>query len=949
MSEALSATNALNLGYLEVLYAQFMEDPASVPEDAQAYFSSIQGNGENRSFRSGPSFSTPGLFRSSSAAAGVSGDSLILSLQHKVGLLIRNFRVRGHRRARLNPLNEELPDIPEIDPSYYGLTEEHMNLPFATTYLAGGGTPKLGDIVTSLRNTYCRSIGVQFMHIDALEVRVWLEERMERSENRLELNREEQRRIFTRLTDAVIFEDFIQKKYVGAKSFSLEGAETLIPLLGFAIDEAAEDGIEEILIGMPHRGRLNVLANILGKDAQQIFREFEDKDPVANLGRGDVTSHLGHHTDWLTSAGKQVHLSLAFNPSHLEFVNVVTQGRKRATNDRIGDKVGSRGMVFLMHGDAAFAGEGIVQETLNLSQLEGYSTGGTLHIVVNNSIGFTTLPEQSRSTTYATDVAKMLQIPIFHVNGEDPEAVTQVVNLALEFRKEFQRDVVIDMYCFRRRGHNEGDEPGFTQPILYKAIGARKSVRDSYLSYLINLGGLTEAEADDIAAKRRDALEQALALARTEKTAGVLMGLESGPAHGGHMTKSLLQEIWSKYRYGSDLETAEAKTSVDRKVLSGLLKKLTDLPETFTPNPKIRRFLENRRDMADGKRALDWSAGEALAIASLAVEGIHVRYSGQDSERGTFSHRHAVLHDVETNETYCSLQHLSGDQAAVDIINSPLSESGVLGFEYGYSAGYPDGLVVWEAQFGDFANVAQVYIDQFISTAEDKWNRPTGIVMLLPHGLEGTGPEHASARLERFLQIAAEDNMQIVNLSTPAQIFHCLRRQVLRLWRKPLIVMAPKSMLRHPKAVSSLEDLSGGQFEYIIPDTSMNPKKVRRVLFCCGKIYYDLLERRTKEGIEDIAIVRLEQLYPIKDALVEETLAPYKKGTPVFWVQEEPKNMGAWIYLQEKFGANLLDKYPFKGIYRAASASPATGSAASHRHEQQELLALAMDRAVPTK
>ena len=948
-------TNPINLAFLEGLYEEYLIDPASVPGDWRKHFESLAPTeGGQPRFQTGTSLPTKRLFSPSSSGAGngttpispraaecisVHGEDLA-SLQHRVDLLIRNYRVRGHQIAHLDPLATSVPTIPELTPGFCGLTEQHMDIPFSTDYLAGGGQKTLREIIRSAQNTYCRQIGVQFMHIDDLEVRTWLFSRMESTENYLELSRENQLRTLTRLTDAVIFEEFIQKKFIGAKSFSLEGAETLIPLLDYAIETAGNQGVEEILIGMPHRGRLNVLANIMGKSPRQIFREFEDKDPELYLGRGDVKYHLGYHCDWYTAKNNKVHLSLAFNPSHLEFVNVVAQGRMRAKNDRDNDPRGDKGMTLLMHGDAAFAGEGIVQETLNLSDLEAFTTGGTLHVVVNNNIGFTTRPEQDRSTTYATDIARMLQVPIFHVNGEDPEAVAQVVNLALVFRHEFRKDVVIDMYCYRRLGHNEGDEPAFTQPVLYRTIRARKSVRDGYLENLLEMGGVTVEEADQIAHKRHLHLEEELSAARNGEEPDE-REVPSGPDISKR-PENILRDIWSRYKGGPEKDIPDVDTKLDREKLSALLESLATVPDNFHPHPKLVRLLKGRLEMAQGEKSLDWAAGEALAFASLADEGTRIRLTGQDSERGTFSHRHAVLHDFNSGEEYRPFQNIRERQGPVDIYNSALSEAGVLGFEYGYSGGFPDGLVIWEAQFGDFANVAQVIIDQFVATAEDKWRRPTGIVMLLPHGLEGTGPEHASARLERYLQMAAEDNMQIVNLTTPAQFFHGLRRQVLRPWRKPLIVMAPKSMLRNPQAVSALEDLSEGEFQRIIPDNDIPRKDNSRILLCTGKVYYDLVQERARQEINDIPIVRIEQLYPLDEALLEAALEGYAPGTPAYWVQEEPGNMGAWYFLHERLGDKLCGKFPFKGIHRKRSASPATGSGASHRLEQQRLIASAL-------
>ncbi|MHC4263908.1 MAG: 2-oxoglutarate dehydrogenase E1 component, partial [Planctomycetota bacterium] len=631
-----------------------------------------------------------------------------------------------------------------------------------------------------------------------------------------------------------------------------------------------------------------------------------------------------------------IHLSLCFNPSHLEFVNPVALGRVRAKQDRRDDAERSQGMCLLIHGDAAFIGQGVVQESLNLSQLEGYGTGGTVHVVVNNQVGFTTSPEDSRSCTYATDIAKFLQVPIFHVNGEDPAAVAQVVRLALEFRHTWKRDVVIDMYCYRRYGHNEGDEPEFTQPLMYRAIKQRKSVREGYVSKLIADGYITREETDQLESDRRRVLEEQLATARADDFEKETLTL------GG---------VWRDYRGGLDHEVPRIVTEVDPLHLGDLLERITTVPESFTPHPKIKRLLSQRRAMAGGERALDWATAESLAFATLLEQGHAVRLSGQDSERGTFSQRHAVLHDYETGESYTPLAHLdvaagSQSQGPIELINSSLSEVGVMGFEYGYSLDSPDALVMWEAQFGDFVNGAQVIIDQFLVSAETKWRRLSGLVLLLPHGFEGQGPEHSSARLERFLGLAAEDNIQVVNPTTPAQYFNVLRRQVLRPWRKPLIVMTPKSLLRHPRATSTMEELAEGHFHRVLPDTGrvgdrpIDPAQVRQVLLCSGKIYYELEERREQEGRSDVAILRLEQLYPMTEEDLVRSLEPYPEGCPIVWVQEEPENMGAWPWLQTQaqFHQNVLKKHPFLGVYRRASAVPATGSPAAHRIEQQALL-----------
>ncbi|HEY1599323.1 MAG TPA: 2-oxoglutarate dehydrogenase E1 component [Pirellulales bacterium] len=922
-----------SLAFAEGLYRDYVRDPASVSDDWRRYFASLASRDGRflREPRWGPSFTPQSMFHGTAHSNG-DGATDVSSvgagvLQERVGQLVRAYRVRGHRIARLDPLGEPPHLLPELDPEFHGLAPADLDRTFSTRSMGGADEATLRDILKRLRNTYCRFIGVQFMHIDDLTVRGWLQERVESSENRIQLSRDEQLRIFTYLTDAVIFEEFIQKRYLGAKSFSLEGSESLIPLLDLAIEKASTQRIDEIVIAMAHRGRLNVLANIIGKSPQEIFHEFEDIEPAAQRGRGDVKYHLGYSASRPTTAGRNMHLSLCFNPSHLEFVNPVASGRMRAKQDREEDAERVRGLVLMIHGDAAFAGEGVIQETLNLSQLPGYTTGGALHVVVNNQIGFTTPPEQARSSTYATDVAKMLQIPIFHVNGEDPESVAQVVNLAMDFRERFRRDVVIDMHCYRRRGHNEGDEPSFTQPLLYKAIEDRQSVSESYLERLLLLGEITVDEADRIANERRELLEQAFSAVRSR-------GYAPPPRPPGG--------VWTGYLGGREENIDDVDTGATRERLAGLLTSLAHVPENFHVHQKIERLLALRRAMAQGERPLDWSAAEALALATIATDHIPVRLSGQDCERGTFSQRHAVLHDFETDARYTPLANLTADQAAVEICNSPLSETGVLGFEYGYSLDRPACLVMWEAQYGDFVNVAQVIIDQFLVSAEDKWSRLSGLVLLLPHGLEGSGPEHSSARLERFLMLAAEDNIQIVQPSTPAQYFHVLRRQVLRRWRKPLVVMTPKSLLRHAAVVSPFEELSTGTYHRVLPDTAGTPAAdVRRVVMCSGKIYYELAQKRSELARNDVALVRIEQFYPFPYKQLREALAGYRDGTPVVWVQEEPENMGAWWFLRVQFGDRLFDRLPFSGICRRAGASPATGSASSHRLEQGELIAAA--------
>ncbi len=928
-SDLTAQLNSLSLGFVESLYEEYLVDPSRVSPAWRAYFDRERGaagsNGDARV--TGPRFRPRSIFNPGGngravVPSAVAGAPNIAALQERATQLVRNHRVRGHIAAQVDPLRQPVPHVPELEPSFYGLTEQDLDTPLSTQLVGGADVQTVRQLIERLKNTYCRHIGVQFMHIDDLSIREWLQHRMEHTQNSLTLSRDEQRRIFKRLTDAVTFEQFVQTKYVGTKSFSLEGAETLIPLLDLAIEKTADQGVDEIVIGMAHRGRLNVLTNILGKRPRDVFREFEDVDPRHHIGGGDVKYHLGYSGDWISQSGKCVHLSLSFNPSHLEFINPVAMGRMRAKQDRVNDRAREKGMTLLIHGDAAFAGEGIVQETLNLSELDAYSVGGTLHVVVNNQIGFTTGPKEARSSVYATDVARMLQIPIFHVNGEYPEAVAQVVRLALDFRTTFKKDVVIDMYCYRLLGHSEGDEPAFTQPLMYKAIRSRKSVRDSYLNHLLKLGGLTREEADRITAERQAELEAELEAARRSDYVR--------PSQTG-------AGIWKGYN-GGPIPDEEAPTAVARERLATLLDATTRVPEGFEVHRKVQRGLEARREMARGERPLDWAAGEALAFASLVTEGVRVRMTGQDVGRGTFSQRHAVLHDQQTGKRFTPLTKLAPDQAPIEIYNSPLSEAGVLGFEYGYSLDCPDGLVIWEAQFGDFANVAQVIIDQFITSARDKWKRFSGLVMLLPHGFEGHGPEHSSARLERFLTLGAAHNIQVANVTTPAQYFHLLRRQVVNDWRVPLVVMTPKSLLRHPVAVSSLDELATGSFRKVIGDPDHTGPKVKRVLLCTGKIYYELLEARKKRQREDVAIVRLEQLYPFPLEQLRQATESYADGTPTVFVQEEPHNMGAWRYIKATCKKELFGRLPLCGVARPESATPATGSSAAHMLEQAALI-----------
>ncbi len=923
--------NDYNLDYIDDLYVQYVRDPSSVSDGWRQYFEQFlvvhrpDTSAELKKDSLSPSpAGTPDV---SETPSGLDQAIWLSRIQDRVNNLVREYRVRGHLIANLDPLGLQRSEAPELNPDAYGLSEEDLNRPYDSTALENvmGGT--IEAILTRLKNTYCRSIGVQFMHINRRSIRDWLQRRMESTENRLELPHEVQRRIYARLADASIFEEFVRRKFVGAKTFSLEGAETLIPMLDLALEKAAEHQVKEVVMGMAHRGRLNVMANILKKRAMNIFWSFDDPEPEMNRGGGDVRYHLGYSSDWKTASGDNLHISLCFNPSHLEFVNTVAQGRSRCKQDHRKDQSRQEVMTILIHGDAAFAGEGIVQETLNLSELEGYRTGGTLHVVINNQVGFTTEPQQGRSTTYATDIAKMLQIPIFHVNGEDPEAVAQVVSLAMDFRREFQKDVVIDLYAFRRWGHNEGDEPRFTQPTMYAEIDRRASVREQYLARLLKLGEISQEEAEQIQQDRMEKLESEFEASKHEPFVPDTQTLSAN---------------WSEY-FGGREPSEPTDTGYNLDELSNILDSLTRLPDHFSAHKKLKRPMALRREMALGKKPLDWASAEAAAFATLLVNGHPIRMTGQDCERGTFSQRHAVLHDPKTGEKYIPLKNLAPDQATLELYNSPLSEASVLGFEYGYSLDCPDGLVVWEAQFGDFWNCAQVIVDQFIASAEDKWNRLSGLIMLLPHGFEGQGPEHCSARVERFLAMAAEHNIQVCQPTTPSQYFHLLRRQVIRKWRKPLVILSPKSLLRHPKVVSSLEEISSGSFKKILADETVELSNCKRLILCSGKIYYDLIEEREQRELTDVAIMRIEQLYPLTIEEIFESIDGLKDGTEILWVQDEPTNMGAWPYIKFNFGDDLEKRFCLRRVSRVESASPSTGSMAAHKLEHVELIEQAFE------
>jgi 2-oxoglutarate decarboxylase len=846
----------------------------------------------------------------------VDGDAGRLQKQAQVLRLINMYRVRGHLLADIDPLGAgKVLAHPELDPGYQGLSMWDLDRQFFVDDLPGPRRQTLRQVLDLLRDAYCRTTGFEFMHIQEPDQKRWIQQRVEGVDRGL--SKEDKRHVLERLGAAEGFERFLHTKYVGHKRFSLEGAESLIPMLDALLEDATAAGAERALMGMSHRGRLNVLVNIVGKSYGRIFREFEgDLDPEQVQGSGDVKYHLGTTGKFTSRDGQTLTVELASNPSHLEVVDPVVEGMARAWQDENDDTDRKRYLPVLLHGDAAFAGEGVVAETFGMSALPGFNTGGTVHIVVNNQLGFTTAPSAGRSSIYATDIAKMVQAPIFHVNGDDPEACVWVTRLAYQFRQQFKKDVVIDLMCYRRYGHNEGDDPSYTQPLMYKNIDQHRSVRKLYMEQLVNRGDITLEEAEAALDDYRHKLEEAFDATK-----------ESAPpiAEDRHRLEPL-----------GVLPPVE--TGVPRQTLDRILRQVTTWPDGFTPHPKLAKQLEKRRDMLN-RGEVDWALGEALAFGSLVLEGIPVRVTGQDSRRGTFSQRHAILVDYETDRKYYPLARLDPEQAAFLIFDSPLNEFASVGFEYGESVVAKDALVCWEAQFGDFANEAQVVIDQLIAAGEDKWGQTSGLVLLLPHGFEGQGPEHSSARIERFLQLAAEDNIQVTVPSTPAQYFHLLRRQVHRDIRKPLVVFTPKSLLRLAAARSSAQDLAAGHFREVLSDPKPHEAgDVLAVILCSGKIFYELVERREAEGADHVAIVRLEQLYPFPLRQIADVLNGYPNAREVRWVQEEPENMGAAFFVRQRLDGGLPDGIRLSHVAREESGSPATGSATVHEREQQDLL-----------
>ena len=896
-----------NLDLLEDSYQRWKADPNSVDGYWQAFFEGLELSGF-----------VP--------VAKITGDES----QTAVVRLIFAYRDLGHFLAHLDPLTPPPATHPLLELSQFGLSESDLDREFDTSAFHGTPRATLRDLITILKETYCRTIGYEFSHIQDINVRAWIRERIEPRRSRPNMVRRQRLRVLMNLHYAELFEKFLHTRYVGQKRFSLEGAETLIPILDALVEKGPELGVQEFILGMAHRGRLNVLANTLHKPYQEIFAEFEDNfSPDSIDGDGDVKYHLGFSSDVQTSSGKTVHLSLTPNPSHLEAVNPVVEGRTRAKQRLFHDTDRGRGVPVLIHGDAAFAGQGIVAETLNLSQLSGYRTGGTVHIIVNNQIGFTTSPNDARSTTYCTDVAKMIQAPIFHVNAEDPEAAVFITELALEFRQTFRRDVLIDLYCYRRHGHNEGDEPAFTQPLMYRKIRERSTIATLYTEQLVRDNTLTSDEAKGIDEEFQSKLQSAQVDVRT-----------STPRQRGMLS---FTGNWSgmEHRY----TFRPVQTGVPRESLAKIIQKMTTVPEGMSVDAKMARILETRFKDFNDKNALDWATAELLSFGSLVLEGTHVRLSGQDSRRGTFSQRHSVIYDNVSGERYIPFNAFEPPAPATfAVYDSLLSENAVLGFEFGYTMDDPSSLVLWEAQFGDFLNGAQTVIDQFITCSESKWQRSSGLVMLLPHGYEGQGPEHSSGRVERFLQACAEDNIQVCNLTTPAQYFHVLRRQMKRNFRKPLIIMTPKSLLRHKDAVSPVDQLVTGAFQEILDDATVDASGVRRVLLCSGKVYYDLADKRNELGAKDVAIIRLEQLYPFAEDSLRAILNRFREAHELVWVQEESQNMGAWTFVEPRIRAMGHD---VQYVGRDASASPATGSLKVHNREQKELVAAAFEQPVP--
>ena len=927
-----------NAPYIEELYESYLKNPGSVPDVWRQYFDNMQmvpaadGSTQSRDIAHAPivqSFAERAR-EGTLQPRMMGGDAASARKQVFVQQLVAAYRFLGNRWADLDPLKrQERPAIPELEPAFYDFTEgDHANIYSAANTYFGFDNAPLREIIQALRETYCGSIGAEFMHMTDPAQKRWIQERLESTRARPSFSLDKKKRILERLTAAEGLERYLHTKYVGQKRFSLEGGESFIAAMDEVVQRAGESGIQEIVIGMAHRGRLNVLVNTLGKMPSELFAEFEGHH-ADDLPSGDVKYHNGFSSD-ISTPGGPVHLSLAFNPSHLEIVNPVVAGSAKARMVRRGDRNGEEVLPVVVHGDAAFAGQGVVMETLNLAQTRGYGTRGTVHIVINNQIGFTTSdPRDTRSTIYCTDVAKMIEAPVFHVNGDDPEAVVYATQLALDFRRQFRKDVVVDIVCFRKLGHNEQDTPSVTQPMMYKRIAEHPGTRKLYADRLVAQGASASDFGDKLVAEFRQAMDE-----------------------GKHGSDPLLTNFKSKFAvdwmpFLNRKWTDSADTGIPVAELKRLAERITTVPEGFKVHPLVEKVIGDRRAMGKGELPLDWGMGEHLAFASLVAAGYPVRLSGQDSGRGTFTHRHAVLHDQAREKwdqgAYIPLQFVKEGQGQFIVIDSVLSEEAVLGFEYGYASADPNTLVIWEAQFGDFVNGAQVVIDQFISSGETKWGRACGLTLMLPHGYEGQGPEHSSARIERFLQLCAEHNMQVCQPTTPAQIFHVLRRQMVRMFRKPLVLFTPKSLLRNKEAVSSLDELAKGEFKTVIGETDagIDARKVKRVVFCTGKVYYDLLAARRERKLTDIALVRVEQLYPYPHKAIESELRKYANAVHVVWCQDEPQNQGSWFYIQHHLSEALKDDQTLSYAGRPASASPAVGYYDKHYAQQKELIAAA--------
>jgi 2-oxoglutarate dehydrogenase E1 component len=930
--KALQQTSLLDGGngaYLEALYESWLRDPDSVTENWRDYFSGLpRVNGQES-----PDFIHSELRQEFSQLTGRLRGHRIARLtgarldqerkQVRVLQLINAYRFRGHQHARTDPLRRVDPErVPELDLGYYDLSEVDLDRVFRTGSLVGPEEATLEEILYALNRTYCETVGAEYMHITETEEKRWLQQQLESVQSHPQLSHDEQRWLLQRLTAAEGIERYLHSRYVGQKRFSLEGGESLIALMGELIERAGAQGVKEIVMGMSHRGRLNVLVNILGKLPSELFSEFEDVHDRIHAS-GDVKYHQGFSSNIRTSGGL-VHLALAFNPSHLEIVSPVVHGSVRARQQRYREHPGSRVMPVVIHGDSAFAGQGVVMETFNMSGLRGFSTSGTVHIVVNNQIGFTTSHvKDARSTLYCTDVAKMVNAPIFHVNGDDPEAVLFITRVALDYRMQFRKDVVIDLVCYRRHGHNEADEPAATQPMMYSDIRALPTTRSLYMQRLAALDVTPQQDAEQMAVDYRDQLD-----AGKSVTPAVLL----------HQPIDATVAVnWKSYLgYNWDVP---CNTTVSMETLEKLAARLQQIPTGFELHPRVAKVIEDRRKMAAGAMPVDWGFAETLAHASILYEGYPIRISGQDSERGTFFHRHAVLHDQKSADTHVPLQHVADEQPRFLVIDSLLSEEAVLAFEYGYATTDPETLCIWEAQYGDFANVAQVVIDQFITSGEAKWGRLCGLTLLLPHGYEGQGPEHSSARLERFLQLCVDHNIQVCNPTTPAQFFHMLRRQVIRRVRRPLIVMSPKSLLRHKQAVSTMHELARGHFAPVIGERLLgNNRKITRLVLCSGRVYYDLLARRQATELAHVALVRIEQLYPFPWRLLRTELARYPAAREFIWCQEEPRNQGAWYAMRHKFEELIGDENKLIYTGREAMSAPAVGYARLHVQQQARLV-----------